>query len=275
MRTERNNFYQIIELKNRSAAIWIERFYGYRPNWEDLTAPNLKAYKGYLLKNISQNSAKTYLAELKAIINLYKSTELIPCQDRELKLLNVKLAKTTNCYLTLEELRRLESLPLTNQRHKDIRDMFLLQSWTGCRESDATNLTLENINDGFLSYMSQKTQIYSSIPVKPLVLEIISRMPEIKQYSRATYNRVISKLCEMAKIDEPLTLFKSGEKISGRKFEFITSHTARRSFATNLYNAGIEITKIAYMMGHSSTSMTERYICSNMEINENILSFFK
>lgn len=270
-----NNFYNILHSKNRSAAIWIEEYYGYKPSWEDLTAPNLKNFKDFLLEKLSPNSVRTYIAELKAIINLYKGVEEIPCQDKDIKLLRVKLVKTTNCYLTIKELKKLEDLPLTNQRHRDIRDMFLLQAWTGCRESDAVALTEGNITDGILSYTSKKTQTFASIPVKPLVEKIIKRMPEIKLYGRATYNRVISNLCARAGIIEHINLFKSGERVRGRKFEFVSSHTARRSFATNLYDAGIEITKIAYMMGHSSTAMTERYICSNMEINEDLKSFFK
>lgn len=273
MRT--NNFYNILHSKNRSAAIWIEEYYGYKPSWEDLTAPDLKNFRDFLLSKLSPNSVRTYIAELKSIINLYRGVEYIPCQDKDLKLLHVKLVKTTNCYLTVKELKKLEKLPLTNQRHRDIRDMFLLQAWTGCRESDALRLRQDNITDGILSYTSKKTQTYASIPVKPLVAEIIKRMPQIQQYNRATYNRVISNLCARAGIIEYVNLFKSGERVRGRKFEFITSHTARRSFATNLYDAGIEITKIAYMMGHSSTSMTERYICNNTELNDNIKEFFK
>lgn len=268
-----NNFYNILYSKNRSVAIWIEDFYGYKPDWSDLTAPNLKEFRGFLLENLSPNSARTYLAELKSVINLYKGVENIPCRD--LKVLKVKLVKTTNCYLSPKELLKLEMLHLSNKRHRDIRDIFLLQAWTGCRESDAFALTEDNINDGILSYTSKKTQTYTTLPVKPLVAKIISRMPEITSYGRATYNRVISNLCARAGITDRITLFKSGNMVRGYKFEYVSSHTARRSFATNLYDAGIEITKIAYMMGHSSTSMTERYICNNTELSDNIKDFFK
>lgn len=269
------NFYNIVQSKNRSVAVWIEDFFGFKPEWSDLTAPNLKEFRDFLMENLSPNSARTYLAELKSVINLYRGVEYIPCQDKDLKLLKVKAVKTTNCYLTPKELAKIESLHLKNKRHRDIRDMFLLQAWTGCRESDAVCLTMDNIKDGLLSYTSKKTQTYAVIPVKPLVVKIIERMPEIEHYGRATYNRVVSNLCARAGLTEKITLFKSGNMVRDAKFRFCTSHTARRSFATNLYDAGVEITKIAYMMGHSSTSMTERYICNNMEINDNIKEFFK
>ena len=83
------NFYNIVQSKNRSVAVWIEDFFGYKPNWTDLTAPNMQKFKDYLLDNLSPNSARTYIAERKAVINLYKGVEEIPCGDRELKLMKV------------------------------------------------------------------------------------------------------------------------------------------------------------------------------------------
>ena len=50
--------------------------------------------------------------------------------------------------------------------------------------------------------------------------------------------------------------YKSGKEISvkRKKFEMITSHTARRSFATNMYHRGISPVMIMSITGHKKES---------------------
>lgn len=267
--------YPIITEKNRSVAIWLEKFFEKTPQWEDLTSVNLKKFNEYLLANLSPNSVKTYIAELRAVINLYKDDVIIPCRNIKTALKPTRTIKSTHCYLNGTDLKKLEELTGLNKTQRDIRDMFLLQAWTGCRLSDAITLTEENINGNILSYTSQKTSIFASVPIKPLVRGIIQRMPTIGVYNKMTYNRNVHNLCKYAGIKDRVSLWQAGEKYTGEKWSFVSSHTARRSFATNLYEAGVPINKISYMMGHSNTTMTERYICSNMEITDEVANFFK
>ena len=208
------------------------------------------------------------------MLNLYKGVVDIPAVNFKV-VLKTKQVKSTHCYLTIEELIKIEQLWNLSDSHKRIRDLFLLQAWTGCRLSDVVQLTPDNINDGMLSYTSQKTQVYASVPVKPIVREIIDRLPQIDIPNRMTYNRVVRELCRKAGLSQKVSLFKSGKRVAAAKHELVSSHTARRSFATNLYEAGISINKISYMMGHTESAMTERYICSNMELNEEVVEFFK
>lgn len=266
--------YPTIQEKNPSVAKWLYKFFKKEPQWNDLNAVNLKKFNEFLTANLSPNSVKTYIAELKAVINLYKGVVEMPSVNFQTTL-KTKAVRSTHCYLTTDELQQIEQLNNLSPRHKDIRDLFLLQAWTGCRMSDAVQLTPDNISNGLLAYTSQKTQIYATIPAKPLIREIVSRIAEIETPNKVTYNRVVRELCRRAGVSDKVNLFKSGKKVSGPKYDFVSSHTARRSFATNLYEAGIHINKISYMMGHSETTMTERYICSNMEINNELVEFFK
>ena len=71
----------------------------------------------------------------------------------------------------------------------------------------------------------------------------------------------------------------SGKEQSGKKFRFVTSHTGRRSFATNLLKKGVPIEQIAIMMGHISggkpnVTMTQRYIVGETEINSETMRLF-
>lgn len=51
------------------------------------------------------------------------------------------------------------------------------------------------------------------------------------------------------------------QKVSNEQLGFgITSHILRHSFATELYNANVNITKISRLLGHASTETTELYL---------------
>lgn len=269
-----NNLYAIVYQKNNSVAKWLYRFFQREPDWEDLTSVNLKKFTGFLQENLSPNSVKTYLAELRSVVNLYKDEVEIPVKNIQ-TVTRTKSTKSTHCYLSVEELNRIEALEGLNKTQSKVRDMFLLQAWTGCRLSDAVLLTEDNVVDNLLSYTSQKTQVFASVPIKPIVKEILSKYDKFEILDRVTYNRAVHQICRLAGIDNYTTIWKAGKRITDYKYKLITSHSARRSFATNLYEAGVPINKISYMMGHTESVMTERYICSNMEINNELVEFFK
>ena len=50
------------------------------------------------------------------------------------------------------------------------------------------------------------------------------------------------------------------------KFELVSSHTARRSYITNLYMEGkLSSEQIRSISGHSSEESFKRYLCQNQE----------
>lgn len=91
-----------------------------------------------------------------------------------------------------------------------------------------------------------------------------------------TYNRVLRNLCKRAGITERVKVFKAGEHKKGEKWEYISSHTARISFASNLANLGIPLIDICRMLGHASVATTQRYIVNvRPEIDPKALKYFK
>jgi integrase len=78
------------------------------------------------------------------------------------------------------------------------------------------------------------------------------------------FNREIKKVCKLARIDEPIMaeVKTNGMTVIKQvpKYELVTSHTARRSFATNLYRRGIPSTQLMLLTGHKSEDAFLRYI---------------
>ena len=64
--------------------------------------------------------------------------------------------------------------------------------------------------------------------------------------------------------------------MTGKKHEFVSSHTARRSFASNLASLGVPVREIQLRMGHASAAITERYILAPVnKLPESARGYFK
>ena len=93
-------------------------------------------------------------------------------------------------------------------------------------------------------------------------------------------NEYFKELCEAVKINEP-TKGKKYDSISKRKkigtykkYELITSHICRRSFATNYYKK-IPTPILIQITGHSKESTFLEYINEKEDKDENAKLFMK
>ena len=67
-------------------------------------------------------------------------------------------------------------------------------------------------------------------------------------------------------ISIPCSRAGSSSRIKKQKYELVSSHTARRSYITNLYMEGrLSTEQIRSISGHSSEDSFKRYLCHNLE----------
>lgn len=255
-----------------------EKATGEECRWESVTKPNLHAFVVYMSERLSPGSVKTYTAMFKSVLNLYSDEVDLPKGFD--KLLSVKKEDPLNTFLTDKEIEMVSRYEPLSDTERIVRNWFLLGCVTGARHSDYVQFTRENIVDDFLVYVSQKTKIRAEVPLSPVVLRIFEEAERFgltgKSVSDVTFNEVIRKICRQCGIVERLKLYKAGKDVVGEKWEFVSSHTARRSFCTNLYLRGCDLYCISKLMGHSSVTMTEKYICIGFrDLSDKILSYFK
>lgn len=179
--------------------------------------------------------------------------------------------KTEAIYLNIEELERIIKLDLSsNPVHDNARDLFIIGSYTGLRVSDFNGLTHDNIktyrDKRFFQLTVKKTGKYLPIPIHPQVEKILEKNDghPPKSMKAQSINDALSIIGEKAKIKETVTIetIKGGKKIIQRlpKYELIKNHTARRSFCTNAYIAGMSTLDIMAISGHSSEKTFLNYI---------------
>lgn len=181
--------------------------------------------------------------------------------------LKVKNNKSDNIYLTLNELDKIAAVDLTGKIGLDnARDLFLIGCFTGLRFSDFTQLTAANISGGLIRITQTKTKGVVYIPLHPVVEGILQKNggnpPRL--ITNQTLNLHLKELGKLASLNEPtaVTVFV-GNMVTTQtrpKFELIKTHTARRSFATNTYLQGLDITTISQILGHSTVTQTQTYL---------------
>ena len=146
------------------------------------------------------------------------------------------------------------------------RDLFLIGCWTGLRFSDFTRIKQENIKDNFLTIQQQKTNEFVTIPLHPVFLSIWNKYNGVlpANISNQKFNDNLKDVCKDAGLNDRVikSITKGGKKISTvyEKWELVSSHTARRSFATNLYKSGFPSISIMQITGHKTESSFLKYI---------------
>lgn len=250
---------------------------GVECTFNSITKPRLYKFVNFVSDKVARSSAKTYCAMFKSVLNLYSDVVNLPKGFEDI--LSVKKDVSQNTWLDDSEIMRIMSCPTCNEVESIVKNSFLLGCMTGARHSDYTCFSTDNIIDGRLTYISKKTHIKSEIPVAPAVLRILEENNNTgisgKMVSDVSFNNNIRSICKRCGINERLKLYKGGKYVEGEKWEFISSHTARRSFATNLYLRGADLYAISKLMGHASVTQTEGYIsCGLRNLPENVLNYF-
>lgn len=161
-------------------------------------------------------------------------------------------------YMDVDDLNLLESLNLKGFPGLErARDLFLVASWTGLRFSDLQNLTIDQLQGNNIVIRTQKTDKEVVIPVFPIVKNILIKYKDsgLPRITNQALNRSLKDLG--LKLEEASNL--KGITFNVSKFNRITTHTARRSFATNLYHI-VPIELIMSVTGHKTQKEFYKYI---------------
>ena len=262
--------------KNIQILAYYRKANGCDCTWENLTKLRLQKYVDYMSERLAPNTVKTYCARLKTILNSFNEEVDLP-KDYA-KILSVRKDNCENVYLDDDELKQVIAYEPTTEMERVVKNWFLIGCFTGARHSDYIRFSSKNIHDGQLHYVSIKTHTKTSVPLSPYVSRII-RENEERGYndvkiSDVYFNRMVKRICCGAGINTEVSVYMRGQFQTGEKWQYIASHTARRSFATNLFKRGVDILTISKLCGHSSVEMTKQYICCGPIINESVLDYF-
>ena len=264
-------------------------------NFDDIDLEFYKDYTAYLNKrNYSINSVGKCIKQLKTIMSLAEAEGYhhnAKYKDKRFKGTRVDV---DSIYLTREELEKIMAVPADqlSPGKQLARDIFIIGVWTAQRVSDYNNLQpedfhsttkrwIEDVPDPehpsqttaviktkeitYVDIRQQKTGAKVSIPCSTELKAILDKYNyNIPHLPDQDINRYIKEIGKLAGLTEEVEIesTKGGKSTLERipKYQLIHSHTARRTGATLMYLAGIDIYDIMKVTGHASPEILKKYI---------------
>jgi hypothetical protein len=175
--------------------------------------------------------------------------------------------ETDAVFLTEKEIINLYQFDFSkNKKLERVRDLFVFGCFVGLRFSDFSNVKLDNIVniDGsrFIKMVTQKTKDVVIIPCNPIVLSIFKKYDNSpnklpRSISNQKFNDFIKEVCRKAGLTEKGRLVTHPES---ELCDCISSHSARRSFATNYYLQGFPTIDLMKITGHKTEKAFLKYI---------------
>jgi integrase len=178
---------------------------------------------------------------------------------------------TDSIYLTESELTTINNLDFTlhpnldKKRYYTTRNKMMIGCFTALRISDFNRLSEINIQNDNIRIKTTKMKKTVIVPVHPIVKGILDSGFDINtKLSEQKYNVYVKEICKVAGLTEDILINESlaGKSIQKayKKYELVTSHTCRRSGATNMFLAGIDPIYIMQFTGHKTQKSFMKYI---------------
>jgi len=191
-------------------------------------------------------------------------------------------------FLTWEELNKLREfeIPAAKQALDRVRDVFLLQCFTGLRYSDVFNLRKSDIKGDHIEVTTVKTSDSLIIELNNHSKAILDKYKDVAfeddkvlpVITNQKMNDYLKELAELACIDEPVrqTYYRGNERIDEitPKYALLGTHAGRRTFICNALALGIPPQVVMKWTGHSDYKAMKPYIDIADDIKANAMSKF-
>ena len=232
-------------------------------------------------KQLNPYTINARLSGLKSFFNFLTYARVISENPMDtIEKVSTNSVEQSTDYLTHEEYVRLlniigTKLPNVKQDNFDYvskRDLLMvgLMLQTGLRISEILNLTVNQIDtenkkikvlgkgkklrtvsftNDILTLLKDYTDVRNTLDIKDVEILFLSRTG--KKLSRQNVNTNLKKYCERAGIEKN-----------------ITPHSLRHTSITQMGESGMSVAKISAVAGHSSTTITSRYLHIKTEVEE-------
>lgn len=170
--------------------------------------------------------------------------------------------------LTVNELRQIRDVDLSDSpRLERIRNIFLLQCFTGLRYGDLVKLQPNHFDHslGMIRYITEKTDSKCLIPITAPLQEVLNRYPSTLPAfpSNVKCNLALKTLGLRVGLVQPTTTskFRNGKRneVTQQRFELLTTHVARRTFISTSIRFGVSEAVISKVTGHAAKGMLQQH----------------
>lgn len=269
----------LIRCKDRHVLKYIELFFGFIPNWSDITDKSIAELQTWLRTQnkrigeglLSETTIALYMTLIKGVIKFGYS----PKNNNGQSVKIIKAAKEKKVWLRPNDLRKiLEYDCKGNNDQLYAKKMCLISAITGARISDLGYLNMANIDGNTLRYIPIKTDNFEAfVPLSGEAKSCLNDLFKIEAERVANINPIIRDICKACGIDREINVGTPNRPKTIKLYEGVHIHTFRHSYATIKYRYGnMTERQISDAMGHRNISMTlNNYILDKTPVSESEL----
>ncbi|MGO2357345.1 MAG: phage integrase SAM-like domain-containing protein [Mesonia sp.] len=257
-----------------------EKQLGRKIELDEIDSSFYKKFTEYLQKEkqFSKNTIGKHFKTIKTFMNYAVSEGYTNNQRFKSSDFKVTKETTTEIYLTEDEIQAFYEKDLSKYpKLSHARDIFLLGCYTGQRVSDYNSFLEDDIEEingvHYFKIIQKKNKKRGRKVLCPITKEMWHIMntrhngkppKRIPSKDLNDYIKQIGQMLEMDSLNREIKLeYTKGGKfhsIKEKRYNLIKSHTARRSFATNKYKAGMPVYDIMLFTGHTTEKEFYKYI---------------
>ncbi len=237
----------------------IIRFQGKKLTFENITEDWLEKFSKFLLKEVSQNSARTYLQKISTALNQAVKLKIISHNPYH----HISPPKKEEIEMVFLEKAEIKKLIETDFYNDEVKNAFLFGCYTGLRFSDIQSLKWDNIKNNRLHITQKKTKSLAVVPMNINAQQILD-LQSLKSNNQNVFN-----LFE-ANSSVNRTLRKLIQKADIKKN--VSFHSSRHTFATLLISSGANIYTVSKLLGHKDIKSTLVYAKVIDEEKENAVN---
>lgn len=172
-------------------------------------------------------------------------------------------------YLSKQELLTIYNLDLTKSPRLDkVRDIFCFACFTGQRFSDVIDFNTDDVIEGIWRLRTHKTKDVNEIFLNDYALEVFNKYKNsginFPRISNQKCNEYLKEICKIAEISDEVTIvrYRGSERIeiTKPKHDFITTHTARRTFVTLSLEQNMRPEVLMKITGHKDYKTMKKYL---------------
>lgn len=211
-----------------------------------ITCSMIDNFYVYLQSRYNTATSASHMTRLKTVI-IYAMNDgritINPFKNVKIKHHHKKIE-----FLTEDELDKIYNAEIENKSLANVRDAFIVQSYTGLAYCDLYNLKAEDIQvdeegNHYINKQRQKTGTEFTTVVLDRGVEVLKKHNfKLHILTNQKYNDYLKQIAVIAGIDKKLT-----------------THIARKSFCCMLLNRGVSINTVAKCAGHSDIRITKSY----------------
>lgn len=237
---------------------------------EDIDIPFHTNFIEYLrdIHKLNPNTIGGYIEDIKTVLNYAQRKGFKVNLSYKTPDFYIPKKETKDIYLNEKEIDKIFNKEFPFDSYLDnARDWLIIGIWTGLRISDLLSLKKDKFIDGFIELKNKKTNIPVIIPILPQVEEILAKrngkLP--RKISDQKFNLYIKAVCKEAGIESIVEGGKmhpeTKRKVYGKfpKWQLVSSHTCRRTFATIHYGK-LDTLTIMKITGHTTEKQFIDYI---------------